>query len=104
MQITVFAKKGTTSDGKKFDRYLGRLHKKDGTELTVSVKFREDGGKPKPTDCPMNIVVDRNDANLADRTYVREDTGETCISYTLWVSKWKPGEKYVDHSLDDIAD
>lgn len=104
MVISVFAKKGTSADGKKFDRYIGKLHRADGSELNVSIKFREECGKPKPGDCPVNIIVDKTDANLSPRTYVREDSGETVIAYTLWVSKWKLGEKFVDHSLDDFTD
>lgn len=104
MKVTVFAKKGTSREGKKFDRYIGRISRKNGDEITVAVKFREDAGTPKAADCPMNIIVAKEDANLAAREYVREDTGEVATSYTLWVSKWTPGEAYVDHSLDDFED
>lgn len=102
MIISVFAKTGTTKDGKKFDRYIGKLTKKDGSELTVAIKFREDCGKPKSFPC--NIIVDKDNANLTHPEYVREDTGEVVKGNTLWVSAWKLGEKYVDHSLDEFED
>ena len=102
MKLTIFAKTGTTKDGRKFDRYIGRLPKKGGEELTVAVKFREECGKPKSFPC--NIIVSKNDANLTHPKYVREDTGETVEGNTLWVSAWKMGDPYVDHSLDDFED
>lgn len=103
MKVTVFGKKKTSRDGKSFIAYVARLTRKDGSELTASVKFREDCGAPKLEDCPMNIEFAKGDANLASRTYVREDTGEEGTAYTLWVSRWDPSaEVYVDHSLDDF--
>lgn len=68
----------------------------------MSVRFREDAGKPKLEDCPMNLIVEKRDANVSTKDFVREDTGETGISYTLWVSAWTPGEPYVDTSLDEF--
>ena len=104
MKITVFAKKGQTADGKKFDRFIGRLTKKDGTEQSVAIRFREECGQPKYTDCPMNIVVKKENANMTKRNYTREDTGEVATSYTMWVTAWDKGEKYIDTSLDEYED
>lgn len=102
MTITVFAKKRTTKDGKKtFYSYLSALKKIDGTEQTVSVKFREECGEPDPKTCPCNIIVERKDCNLSTADFVNEETGEIGQSFTLWVTAWKQGEVYVDHSLDD---
>ena len=102
MEITVFAKKRTTAEGKPFTSYLSTLRRKDGSEQKVSVKFREECGSPKPEKCPINIVFDRKDANMTNERYTRKDSGEEAYSYTLWVSAWKPGQPYVDHSLDDF--
>ena len=102
MKIAVFAKKRNTADGKKFYTFLSTLSRKDGTELTVSVKFPEDA-TPKPDDCPMYIDFDRKSANLAKKTFVREDTGEMCESYTLWVKRWTLAGEYIDKSLDDFV-
>lgn len=102
MEKTIFAKKRTSKDGKKFYSYLTKLVKSDGTEIPVAVKFRDECGNPSPSDCPMNIRFEKADANLTTREYVREDTGEIGQSNTLWVSKWEKGSDYVDHSLDDF--
>ena len=102
MEITIYAKKRTTSEGKTFFSYLSTLTRKDGTTQTVSVKFRDERGNPKPEKCPMNIKFEKSAANLTTREFTREDTGETCISYTLWVSRWEQGAPFVDHSLDDF--
>lgn len=101
MEITVYAKKRTTGEGKVFFSYLSRLPKKDGTVQTVSVKFRDDAGNPKPEKCPMNVIIDKHDANLATKDIVMEDSGEVVTSYTLWVSAWREGAPFVDTSLDE---
>lgn len=99
-EITIFAKKRQSKDGKKtFTSYLTTLTKKDGTTETMGVKFREEAGEPK--ECPCNIIVNKDDANISKRTYIREDTGEAAEAKTLWVTAWKKGSAYVDHSLDD---
>jgi hypothetical protein len=49
----------------------------------------------------MNILVNKEDANMVTSTYVVEETGEERTRRTLWVSKWSEGPAYVDHSLDD---
>ena len=101
-ELTIFAKKRTTAQGKTFYNYLTTLTKKDGEELTVSVKFRESTGTPKPEECPLNIAVTKENLNLARRKYKREDTGELAEAFTLWINEWKKGSKYVDRSLDDF--
>lgn len=102
MEITIYAKKRSTKEGKTFYSYLSTLTKKDGTTQTVSVKFRDEAGNPKPENCPMNIKFEKGSANMATREFTREDTGEPGVSYTLWVSAWEKGTPFVDHSLDDF--
>lgn len=102
MEITIYAKKRTTHEGKTFYTYLSKLKRKDGTEQGVSVKFRDDAGAPKPENCPMNVKFDKGHANLSKHEFAREDTGEVGVSYTLWISRWEQGTPFVDHSLDDF--
>lgn len=101
MKITIFAKKRTTEQGKTFYNYLSTLTRKDGTTQTVQVKFRDEAGQPKPEKCPMNITFDKAAANIAAEEYDTQN-GERKISYKLWISEWKEGDKYIDHSLDDF--
>lgn len=103
MEITIYAKKRTTAEGKTFYSYLSTLTRKDGTKQTVSVKFRDECGNPKPEKCPMNIKFDKGAANMATSEFIREDTGEIGISYTLWLSAWEQGAPFVDHSMDDFV-
>lgn len=103
MEITVFAKKRKTKEGKAFTSYLTKMVRKStGETVTASVKFREECGSPKLESCPCNIIVDKKNANMSSQEYVREDTGEAAISYTLWVSAWEKGSDYIDKSLDDF--
>ena len=103
MKVTVFAKKRTTKEGKTFYSYLTTLTKTDGTELTTAVKFHESAGNPRPEDCPMNIIIEKKDANLSCKKFVNPETGEAFDSYTLWVKKWtKSEELWVDDSLSDF--
>lgn len=102
MEITIFAKKRTTKDGKPFYGYISKLNRRDGTEQTVSVKFRDECGSPKPEKCPVNIKFDRSAANISPSNFLREDTGELETSYTLWISAWENGSPYIDKSLDDF--
>lgn len=104
MELAIFAKKRTGNDGRTFYSYLSTLKKKDGTEQTVSVKFREECGKPKPENCPMYINVDKGNANISRKQFIREDTGEAAESVNLWVSAWEQGKPYVDTSLDEYED
>lgn len=105
MKLTVYASKrtatGENGKAKTFYTYLTTLKRKDGTELVTAVKFREICGNPDPEKCPMNIVVEKTNANLSVRNYTN-DEGEVLPSYTLWVTAWEEGEPYVDHSLDDF--
>ena len=51
MELTVFAKKRTTTEGKRFYTYLTQLtRKEDGEHVSVQVKFPE-GLAPKADDC-----------------------------------------------------
>lgn len=106
MKVLIFGKKRQTKDGKTFTAYVSKLPKKDGTELTVGVKFREECGSPKLEECPCYVEVDRKDANLSTRSQeITTEDGEVkdVTSHTLWIQAWKPSnEKYVDHSLDDF--
>ena len=103
MEITIFAKKRQTRDGKKyFFSYLTTLKKKDGSPCTCVVKFATPAENPDPLLCPMNIVVDKSDCNMVIEPYTNERTGEVKDSYRLWVKNYKPGSPYVDHSMDDF--
>ena len=104
MNLTIFAKKRTSSEGKTFYTYLTTLTKKSGEELRCAVKFRQDCGSPRGEECPMNIIVPKAGANLSVEKYTDEETGELLESARLWVNEWKKGEAYVDHSLDEFED
>ena len=101
-EITIFAKKRTTSDGRKsFYSYLTTLTRKDGTPCTCSVKFVAPAENPDPVDCPMNIQINLSDCNLSVENYL-DRNGETKESHKLWVKAYKPGTPYQDHSMDDF--
>lgn len=102
MEIAIFAKKRTTKEGKPFTSYISTLTRKDGSQISVAVKFRDAAGNPEPKACPMNITFPKTAANLSSKSFVRADTGEVATAYTLWVSAWEPGSPYVDNSLDDF--
>ena len=102
MQITIYAKKRQTNEGKTFYNYLSTLTDRNGNDIPCQVKFREGAGNPRPEQCPMNIAFDKADANLTTREYTDATTAEIRKAHVLWVSKWNPGEEYVDHSLDDF--
>lgn len=101
MEITIFAKKRTNKEGKPFTSYITTLTKKNGEKLSCSVKFRDDCKTPKPEECPLNIVLTKDDCNLAQKQYTDEKTGEIRYSSTLWVKAWKAGTPYVDTSMDE---
>lgn len=105
MEISIFAKKRQTKDGKTFHQFLTTLTRNDGTTETMRVAFRNIDGNdvPKPDSCPRNIVFDKADANIAVSKYTDNETGEIKERKTLWVSKWESGSEYVDHSLDDYT-
>lgn len=100
MLLTVFAKKRTTTEGKRFYTYLTQLtRKEDGEHVSVQVKFPE-GLAPKADDCPLNITVDKEKANLATKK-VETENGEI-TSRTLWVKEYMISENpFEDTSLDD---
>lgn len=100
MELTVFAKKRTTKEGKLFYTYLTQLTRiEDGEPVTVQAKFLE-GLAPKADDCPLNIIVDKEKANLATKKIETED-GEI-TSRTLWIKEYRISEiPFEDTSLDD---
>lgn len=105
MEITIYAKKRTTRDGKKtFFSYLTTLKKKDGSPCTCAVKFAQPAENPDPLDCPINILVDRKDCNMSVEPYTNERTGQIQNSYRLWIKNYTVGSPYVDHSMDDFMD
>lgn len=104
MEITIFAKRRTTKEGKPFFQYLSTLTRKDGTTNTVRVAFRDADGEnkpPRPDSCPRNIIIDKEHSNMATTRYTDEKTGEIKERQTLWLTKWEQGSEYVDHSMDD---
>jgi hypothetical protein len=106
MKVLVFAKKRQTKEGKSFTAYVSKLVKKDGSELTAGVKFREDCGAPKAEDCPCYIEFEKKDGNLSTKKFESlNDDGELEVKeqHTLWISSWKKSDEvYVDTSLDDF--
>lgn len=100
MEITIFSKRRTSKDGKTFFQYLTTLTRKDNTTEVLRVCFRNVDA-PKPETCPRNIIVERDNSNIATRHYTDNSTGEMKTSRTLWVSAWEQGTEYIDHSLDD---
>ena len=104
MKYTVFAKRRQTPETTFFN-FLTTLTRKDGTEVTAQVKFRDECGKPKPEKCPLILESPKEALNMTKRRYVNSSTGEERTAFTMWVSEWKDtGEQYVDHSMDDFED
>ncbi len=100
MNLTIYAKTKKTNEGRSFKIYLTRLTRKStGEEVPARVNFAE--GVPLPTLFPVNIVIERKDANLSEKKYKDAD-GVEHITYNLWVNDYQPGEPYEDHSLDDF--
>ena len=102
MQITVFAKRRQTKEGKTFFNYLSTLTDREGKQIPCQVKFRDSAGTPKPEMCPMNIIFNKGDANMTTREYTDPETAEIRKAHVLWISAWNEGETYVDHSLDNF--
>ena len=99
MEITIFSKRCTTKEGKPFLRYLTKLTKKTtGEVVSMSVKFRESAGAPES--CPCVIQVTKAGCNISTRS-TTDKNGEPVSYPTLWVSEWKPGGEYIDHSTDE---
>lgn len=105
MEITVFASKRTTKEGKPYSIYTSRLvNKRTGEQMSVRVKFRDGVQMIRPENCPCNIVLRKGDSSLSPKKYTDSKTGEDRISYTLWLQHWENGSTYVDHSMDDFMD
>lgn len=113
MKLNVFKKVGKAQDGREFPIYLSTLSKKDGSEIKVAVKFRQDAPQFDGSKCPCVIDVDKKKASLAVKNLfdsatgdplVDVETGELKKSKTLWVSDWTYIGPYEDHSLDDFED
>lgn len=102
MKITIYAKKKQTKDGKTYYIYLSSLtNKNTGETIPCRVKFRMDCGQPDPHTCPRIIEFDKKDGNMSASAYTT-DEGETRISNTLWIARWKDCGEFVDTSLDDF--
>lgn len=97
MQITVFAKT-RKKDDHSFTAYNGRLTNKNGEVVSVGVKFKLPCQGPKKEDCPVNILFEKQNANLQERFDVERDR----VYRTLWISDYIIGAPYEDHSLDDF--
>lgn len=103
MEICIYAKKRQTRDGKKsFFSYLTTLKKSDGSPCTCAVKFAQPAGDPDPLECPMNIIIRKEDCNMVTENYTDNKTGEVKPSFRLWIKDYKPGSPYVDHSMDEF--
>ena len=102
MKITLFAKTAHSRDGKAFIRYIGKLKKKTGDEISVVVRTVSDIPPFVQSKCPYIIEFDKKDANLQSKKYTDRDGNER-TSYTLWLKKYtESNEVFVDHSLDDF--
>ena len=101
-EITLFAKKRITKDGKTFYTYMSTITRKDGTEQKVEVKFQESCGKPDGAKCPMNIIIDKEHCSMSKHEVTSKRTGEIVTVYKMWVSQWSDGSTYVDHSMDEF--
>lgn len=105
MEISIFAKRRQTKDGRTFYTYLTTLTKKDGTEVRAVAKFNLDRcSAPKPENCPCNIIVDKANCNFNSRRVVNQATGEIIESNTLWIEQYAMGSEWEDHSMDDFED
>lgn len=110
MHLTVFAKTKHTKEGKPFNTYFSKLKKKDGEEIVVELKFRDDCGVPKIF--PVNIDVDKKNANFSEKKVtvkVKDEAGneeeKDVDQRRVWISEWNYSEEeYVDHSMDDFED
>lgn len=102
MELTIFAKKRRTKEGKAFNVYVSKLKKHNGDEDYVTVRFTGEQAAPNGDKCPVIIDVNKEDANISVRHGVNELTGEEVERKTLWIKNFRYSEtKYVDHSLDD---
>lgn len=110
MEITIFASKKTfEKEGavKTFYMYSAKLkNSKTGDEEYFKVKFNEDCDPPKPSECPVNVIIEKGDCSIShkSRTFTDKETGEPreIIDSILWVKNWKRSDNpFIDHSTDD---
>lgn len=106
MKVVIFSQKKKTKEGREFYTYLATLTKKDGEEVKLEAKFREECGAPDPKKCPIILEVEKSDMNISEKkeTY-KDELGEDkeTIRRRLWISKWlESDEVFVDHSMDDF--
>ena len=103
MKATIFATKKKTKQGKEFHTYFTKLKKKDGTVDTISVKFADEI-KPKPESCPLNIIYNKEDANISTKPKEKDD-GTIWEDRNLWIKAYtEDPEKFRDTSLDEYED
>lgn len=106
MEIALFAKKRTTSEGKSFVGYWATLVSPKTGEITpVTVKFKDDKCKPVPLeDCPCMITLQKGDCSLTKPYEFESKDGTVGIGRDLWVYDWVRSGDYVDHSMDEYFD
>lgn len=102
MEITVFASKRTTKEGKPYSVFTSRLlNKRTGETFGVRVKFRDGSPMLRGDQCPCNIILQPGDSSLSPKKYEKDGVERT--SYTLWLSGWRMSPNaFVDHSMDDF--
>lgn len=98
--LAIFAKHVRTADNDFFS-YLTTMKKKDGTEVTMQVKFRKKCGAPDGDICPRMICVNTKDMNYNKDEWDTDD-GKHIVANTLWISNWTDAGEYNDTSLDDF--
>lgn len=107
MILNIFSK-AVAGDRGVFYNYFTNLTKKDGSEVTCKVKFRQECGAPKGENCPRVIEIDKHDCNLVTKSIVYTPKNETeekeIEEKILWISKWEDKGEYEDHSLDEFVD
>lgn len=102
MVVTIFSKKRTTKDGKPFNVFVANLTKKDGSKVYCNVKFADGIEPPRVDVCPVNIDIEKTNANLSQKVETTED-GNVYEHNTLWVKKYEFSKTlYVDESLNDF--
>lgn len=100
MELTIFCKTMKKKDGGTYPRYISRLSKKNGEEVSFAVKFEQEAGQPKPENCPCIINVEKEDASYSEKKKTR-DNGSTVIQREMYIKKWsKLDKEWVDNSMD----
>lgn len=99
LTIDVFKKERMTKEGRKFNAYLTKIkNKATGETVNAGVKFEDKVDPPK--DCPIRIDV--TEGSVSTKKYEDTKTGESKLSYTVWVKSWeKSTDEFVDNSMDD---